>query len=274
MRAAAVQLNSTEDKDRNLAAADRLDARRGGRRRRPDRAPREVQRARRARATTSRAPRRSTGRRPWARGIARELRIDLVAGSIVERRDGREKLCNTSLHVGPDGEIARAYRKIHMFDVVVGGIEYRESAIEEPGGEIVLSEAGDGDAARPDRLLRPPLSGALPDPRAARRAGDHAARRVHEGHRPGALGGPGARPRDREPGLRRGRRPDRHASARQGELRRLDDRRPLGRGTRPRARRGVLHRGEPRLRPPGRGARHSFRASPTASPAPTAGPTR
>ncbi len=36
------------------------------------------------------------------------------------------------------------YRKIHMFDVVVGGIEYRESASEEPGDDIVLSEAGEG----------------------------------------------------------------------------------------------------------------------------------
>jgi predicted amidohydrolase len=44
------------------------------------------------------------------------------------------------VHVGPDGEIKGVYRKIHMFDVVVGGQEYRESESEEPGGEIVLSE--------------------------------------------------------------------------------------------------------------------------------------
>ena len=48
------------------------------------------------------------------------------------------------MHVGPDGELRAVYRKIHMFDVVVGGIEYRESASEEPGDEIVLSEAADG----------------------------------------------------------------------------------------------------------------------------------
>jgi predicted amidohydrolase len=80
----------------------------------------------------------------WVRDTARELGVDLVAGSIVERRDGHEKLGNTSVHVGPDGEIRGVYRKIHMFDVVVGGIEYRESASEEPGDEIVLSEAADG----------------------------------------------------------------------------------------------------------------------------------
>jgi predicted amidohydrolase len=80
----------------------------------------------------------------WARETARELGVDLVAGSIVERREGHEKLGNTSVHVGPDGEVKGVYRKIHMFDVVVGGMEYRESASEEPGDEIVLSEAAGG----------------------------------------------------------------------------------------------------------------------------------
>jgi deaminated glutathione amidase len=80
----------------------------------------------------------------WAREIARELEIDLVAGSISELREGRDKLSNTSVHVGPDGEIKGVYRKIHMFDVVVGGLEYRESEAEDPGEEIVLSETRDG----------------------------------------------------------------------------------------------------------------------------------
>jgi predicted amidohydrolase len=49
------------------------------------------------------------------------------------------------VHVSPDGDIHAVYRKIHMFDVVVGDIEYKESASEEPGEEIVLSELGDGE---------------------------------------------------------------------------------------------------------------------------------
>jgi predicted amidohydrolase len=77
----------------------------------------------------------------WARELARDLAIDLVAGSIVERRDGHEKLANTSVHIGPDGGLRATYRKIHMFDVVVGGRQYRESDSEEPGDEIVVSEA-------------------------------------------------------------------------------------------------------------------------------------
>src|SRR5688500_16242101 len=80
----------------------------------------------------------------WARELAHELGIDLVAGSIAERRDGHERVANTSVHVGPDGELRALYRKIHMFDVEVGGVEYRESAHSEPAGELVLSETAGG----------------------------------------------------------------------------------------------------------------------------------
>jgi predicted amidohydrolase len=79
----------------------------------------------------------------WARGLAGELAIDLVAGSFSERGDGG-RLHNTSLHVSPDGEVRAAYRKIHMFDVVVNGTEYRESAVYEPGERIVVSSSADG----------------------------------------------------------------------------------------------------------------------------------
>ncbi|HWV86162.1 MAG TPA: carbon-nitrogen hydrolase family protein [Capillimicrobium sp.] len=80
----------------------------------------------------------------WARETARELGIDLVAGSISERVEDGERLRNTSLHVGPDGAVKAVYRKIHMFDVVVDGREYRESAAEEPGDEIVTSATAGG----------------------------------------------------------------------------------------------------------------------------------
>ena len=80
----------------------------------------------------------------WARDLARELGIDFVAGSISERVEGEAKLRNTSLHVGPDGEIKATYRKIHMFDVLVDGKEYRESAAEEPGAEVVVSTTAGG----------------------------------------------------------------------------------------------------------------------------------
>ena len=80
----------------------------------------------------------------WARALARELAVDLVAGSILERLPGGEKLANTSVHVDPQGELRAVYRKIHMFDVEVGGRSYRESELEQPGDEIVLSQTADG----------------------------------------------------------------------------------------------------------------------------------
>jgi predicted amidohydrolase len=53
-------------------------------------------------------------------------------------------VANTSVHVGPDGDVKAVYRKIHMFDVEVGGVEYRESEHSEPADQIVLSETADG----------------------------------------------------------------------------------------------------------------------------------
>jgi predicted amidohydrolase len=75
------------------------------------------------------------------RGWARDLGITIVAGSIGERLREGERIANTSLLIDPDGEIAAVYRKIHMFDVEVGGVVYRESEHEQPGEELVLGTA-------------------------------------------------------------------------------------------------------------------------------------
>src|SRR5918997_4442271 len=103
MRAAAVQLNSTDDRARNLETADRLTraaaADGAGLVVLPEKwsvlgSPEHLH----------------EGAEPldgpavtWAREVARELAIELVAGSIAEKVEGREKLANTSLHIGPDG---------------------------------------------------------------------------------------------------------------------------------------------------------------------------
>jgi predicted amidohydrolase len=74
--------------------------------------------------------------RTWARTHG----ITLVGGSVTEARAGREKLSNTSPVFDPDGELVAVYRKIHLFDVDVGGQVYRESETEEPGDEVVRCE--------------------------------------------------------------------------------------------------------------------------------------
>ena len=94
-------------------------------------------------------------------GWARRHAITLVGGSITESREGREKLSNTCVVFDPSGEIAAVYRKIHLFDVEVGGLVYRESEAEEPGEETVVCDV-EGWPVGLYRLLRPALSGALP----------------------------------------------------------------------------------------------------------------
>ena len=74
---------------------------------------------------------------------ARRHGVTLVGGSIAERREGREKLSNTSLVFDSSGEIVALYRKIHLFDVEVAGVVYHESEVEEPGEEPVLAELED-----------------------------------------------------------------------------------------------------------------------------------
>jgi len=141
MRAAAVQLNSTDEYDRNLEVAERLvkAAAEDGAQLvvLPEKwtvlGPPEVLRSR---AEPLDGPALSA-----AAGWAREHGIFLVAGSVPELVPDRQKLANTSVMFGPDGERRAVYRKIHMFDVTVGDVTYEESADEDPGDEIVVGDA-------------------------------------------------------------------------------------------------------------------------------------
>jgi predicted amidohydrolase len=144
LRAAAVQLQSTNDRDRNLEAADRLTRAAASDGAELVVLPERLDLRGSASDYAAGAETLEDGRPlAWATETARELGIDLVAGSIAERREGHARVANTSVHVGPDGEIKAVYRKIHMFDVEVGGVEYRESEHSEPADEIVLSETAE-----------------------------------------------------------------------------------------------------------------------------------
>ncbi|MDQ3103124.1 MAG: carbon-nitrogen hydrolase family protein [Actinomycetota bacterium] len=144
MRAAAIQMNSTTDVDANVEAAERL-----------------LRKAVRDGAELAVLPEKwsllGSGERMAelaepldgpvvgaARSWAAELDVHLLAGSVAERVPGRELMSNTSLLVDRRGEIVATYRKIHMFDVDVGGVAYRESAHELAGSEIVVAPLEDG----------------------------------------------------------------------------------------------------------------------------------
>lgn len=143
MRVAAVQLNSNGEKERNLAAAERL-----------------VRAAAAGGAEFVALPEKwnllagseelvagaepldgpsLTAAREWSQGLG----IHLLAGSISERGAEGDKASNTSVLIGPDGEDVAVYRKIHMFDVDAGGVSYRESEHERPGAEPVTAPVGD-----------------------------------------------------------------------------------------------------------------------------------
>jgi deaminated glutathione amidase len=145
MRAAAVQLSSTPDRDRNLEAADRLTRAAAADGAELVVLPEKWPVLGTPEQTAAGAEPLDGAALSWARGAARELGIDLVAGSVAERVDGADRGANTSVHIGPDGEDRAVYRKIHMFDVEVGGRTYRESEHEAPGDEIVGSELANGE---------------------------------------------------------------------------------------------------------------------------------
>lgn len=140
MKAAVVQMNSTTDSSANLATAGRL-----------------VGEAVGAGADLVVLPEKW----PWlatgegvvegaepidgpamsaAAGWAAEFGVHLIAGSFTERHEDGS-LSNTSVTFGPEGQAVATYRKIHMFDVDVGGVSYRESDFETAGSEVVAFDA-------------------------------------------------------------------------------------------------------------------------------------
>jgi predicted amidohydrolase len=141
LRVAAVQLTASGDKDANIATAGRL-----------------VEEAAAAGARLIVLPekwnlidderRQVAGGEPLdgpsltaARGWAKARGIALVAGSISEAAPGTDRAYNTSVLIQPDGSVAAVYRKLHLFDVAVGGHTYRESDGAMPGAEIVVGQA-------------------------------------------------------------------------------------------------------------------------------------
>ena len=72
---------------------------------------------------------------------ARENRVYILGGSIAESINGAEKFCNTSVLLGPSGDIIAKYRKIHLFDVEIDHrVIMKESDVVEPGDKIALVE--------------------------------------------------------------------------------------------------------------------------------------
>lgn len=139
--AAVIQMNSGEDKTRNLACAENL-----------------IREAAAQGATLAVLPEMFSWRGPlkdmrkaaesvpgptiarFSR-IAANCKISILAGSIAERSPHKNKVFNTSVLIGADGHIRSRYRKIHLFQYQLeNGIAIRENRVFLPGGRIAWAQ--------------------------------------------------------------------------------------------------------------------------------------
>lgn len=137
--AAAVQMTSTKDKDANLRTISDLTAQ-----------------AVSAGAKLVSLPEyasyfSSTGRLENAedlngktisqyRELATKHGIHFHGGSFVEMSDDPERSFNTTVFIGPNGDILASYRKIHLYDVDVNGQVLRESATIQAGNKAIICD--------------------------------------------------------------------------------------------------------------------------------------
>jgi predicted amidohydrolase len=144
--AAVVQMTSTADVERNLAAAERLveeAARRGAR---FVALPENFAYLRSEGEPVPEAQPLGAdgGDGPWVRRLADQARrhqLTLLLGSVPEKVEGEGRVYNTSVLLGPDGRRLALYRKIHLFDIDLPGLEHlKESRAVLPGREPVLAE--------------------------------------------------------------------------------------------------------------------------------------
>jgi predicted amidohydrolase len=76
------------------------------------------------------------------RELASQHAVRLLGGTFHEAIEGESRVYNTSVLIGPDGDIEAVYRKIHLFDVDLGssgGGVFTESKTVAPGREVVVA---------------------------------------------------------------------------------------------------------------------------------------
>ncbi len=75
------------------------------------------------------------------RDLARETKRHLLLGSIPESVPRSRRVHNTSVLIGPRGDLLGAYRKLHLFDVRIRGkVTLQESRYVAPGDRPVVVE--------------------------------------------------------------------------------------------------------------------------------------
>ncbi len=145
MRIGLVQLCSGDDPERNLVTTEALirEAAAGGAGLVLTPECTNLMSASRDRQACMLVPEHADATLARLRETAAELGVWIVAGSLALATEGPEgRFANRCLVLGPDGEVAARYDKIHMFDVDLdSGETYRESAAFRPGDVAVTVEA-------------------------------------------------------------------------------------------------------------------------------------
>jgi len=138
---AAVQMRSTDDRKRNLDAAEAFAAEAAAGGADVIAFPENVADLRAEGA--ARPPAESASGPTAARFAAMAVRhrAFVLAGTIALRDTRRRKRLNASLLFAPDGSLAALYRKMHLFDVAIPGrAEFRESATIAAGDAPVVAD--------------------------------------------------------------------------------------------------------------------------------------
>lgn len=70
--------------------------------------------------------------------LAKQYRVNILAGSIYERVDNNKKVYNTSFFIDNKGNVLNKYRKINLFDAVLGKKKVQESKTFLPGDKLTV----------------------------------------------------------------------------------------------------------------------------------------
>ncbi|MFQ5565912.1 MAG: carbon-nitrogen hydrolase family protein [Paracoccaceae bacterium] len=144
LRAALIQLNSSDDPEANLGDTERLirQAADGGAELVLTPEVTNIVSASRTLQNRRLALEADDATLARLREVTAELGIWLSLGSLaLKSGDADGRFVNRQFLIGPDGAIRARYDKIHMFDVALGGEEsYRESKGYRPGEQAVTTD--------------------------------------------------------------------------------------------------------------------------------------
>ena len=144
LRAAAVQLTSTADVDRNLGRASELISRAASQGARLVGLPENFAFIGDEEAKLALAESLDAAPGPILRAMAEVARgagVWLLLGGMPETSADPKRVHNTAVLLNPDGTIAERYRKVHLFDVdIPDGAVFQESATVLPGADAVVAQ--------------------------------------------------------------------------------------------------------------------------------------